>query len=199
MSPSMQTQTAAPQTTHVAEGDDDALPLRGGCWVASGEGTSITVARVKACYRSQGEILLDLYIYDRDGNNLGRTSPVMGGPRSFEPCCAFEGWRRIEEPAFPLRSAWIPSPGDPSRKTMGYGGIKTIPFGRYLPRKPSPPPVAKVASASDYNPELEASARRMSAQELRDVAKSLPAESRVQLLDRATRLEAEADRIAPRR
>ena len=177
---------------------DESLPLRGGCWVMQGTGTGIRVAKVKACYRMGGEILLDLWMYARDGERLGRTSPVCGGPRSFEPACAFEGWVRIEEPAFPPRPAWVPT-GDGEARTMGYSGTKVIPFGRFLPRKPAARQAAPKARHSDYDPQLEASSRRLAAQELRDLARTMPPEAADGLKARATELEAEADALAPRR
>lgn len=66
-----------------------------GNWVADGT----QIARVKFVHEDG---LLDLVMYDRAGTRLGRTSPAMGGPRHFEPCCSPEGWRPIEEPGFPL-------------------------------------------------------------------------------------------------
>lgn len=45
---------------------------------------------------------VDVVIYDRSGQVLGRTSPAMGGPTTFEPCCDPSNWRQIEPPNFPL-------------------------------------------------------------------------------------------------
>lgn len=58
------------------------------------------VAKVKDVYI--GEPCLDLVLYARDGERLGRVSPPEGGPRNFEPACDAEHWRPIRKPAFPL-------------------------------------------------------------------------------------------------
>lgn len=82
----------------------DPLPFRPRDWVADDGGR---VAKVRDVYRDRGELLLDLVIYDRSGEKVGRESPAMGGPRSFEPCCSAEGWRRIAEPDFPISLKWV--------------------------------------------------------------------------------------------
>lgn len=52
--------------------------------------------------------LLDIVLYARDGKRIGRDSPAMGGPTTFEPCCDPDNWKRIQEPEFPLmRAAYI--------------------------------------------------------------------------------------------
>lgn len=63
-----------------------------------------------ASYEQIGKVLmihddgsLNIAIYSRDGNRLGRTSPLMGGPKSFEPCCGPDGWEKINKPSFPLK------------------------------------------------------------------------------------------------
>ncbi len=45
---------------------------------------------------------LDLVIYSRSGERIGRESPAMGGPRGFEPCCSASDWAPIRKPAFSL-------------------------------------------------------------------------------------------------
>jgi len=45
---------------------------------------------------------LDLVIYSRSGERIGRESPAMGGPRGFEPCCEASNWVPIRKPAFSL-------------------------------------------------------------------------------------------------
>ncbi|WP_087865077.1 hypothetical protein [Comamonas thiooxydans] len=45
---------------------------------------------------------LNLVIYSRTGERLGRVSPAMGGPRGFEPCCDATDWAPIKKPAFSL-------------------------------------------------------------------------------------------------
>lgn len=147
---------------------DDTLPLRGGCWVMRGSGTSIEIAKVKACYRLQEEVLLDLWMYSREGDKIGRTSPVEGGPRSFEPACALEGWVRIVAPDFPLEMAWVPSEKE-GWSTPGFKGTKVIPFGAFKPRRKKEKALA-IPSSTDYDPALEVYARRMAAQEMRDLS-----------------------------
>jgi len=44
--------------------------------------------------------LLDLVIFNRNGTRIGRQSPGMGGPRSFEPACSSQRWERIQRPDF---------------------------------------------------------------------------------------------------
>ena len=36
------------------------------------------------------------------GGAVGRASPAMGGPRTFEPACTVTDWRRIGQPQFPM-------------------------------------------------------------------------------------------------
>jgi hypothetical protein len=76
-----------------------------GSWVASLglDGDHPQVAKVRDAYRdSEGAGLLDLVLYGQDGTKLGRTSPAMGGPRGFEPCCCADWWVEIEAPPFEL-------------------------------------------------------------------------------------------------
>lgn len=96
----------------------DIFPYKPGDWVAD---KSDNIAKVKDVYESEGEILLDLYIYDREGNKLGRISPVMGGPKKYEPACSSEGWERIKEPNFPIALKWVTEP-DGKRSARYYAG-----------------------------------------------------------------------------
>jgi hypothetical protein len=173
---------------------DGTLPLRGNCWVMQGSGTNIRIAKVRACYRSGGEVLLDLWMYSTEGEKLGRLSPALGGPSSFEPACTLDGWVRIEEPRFPLVQSWMPT-GD-GAQAAGYAGTRVIPFGSFSPQAPKPR--AASPRRSDFDPHSEASARRLAAQEMRDLARENPAVAEL-LRPRAAKLEAEADRISPRR
>ena len=181
-------------------GPDEALPLplANGCWVMTGEGTGVRVARVKACYRVGGRTVVDLTFYANDGNRTGRESPAMGGPRHFEPACSLDGWVRIEKPSFPLSMSWITD--ESGRQTPGFTGVKVIPFGEFASGAPRTrrAPARPTPRKSDYDPRHEASWRRMAAQELRDLARSLPS-SAAEMRDRAAKLEAEADLIMPRK
>lgn len=64
-------------------------------WVCDGE----QLGRIKEV---EIDGTLDIVIYDRQGNRIGRSSPAMGGPRGFEPCCNPDTWAVIEAPHFPL-------------------------------------------------------------------------------------------------
>src|SRR5688500_13558015 len=82
------------------------FPFRPRDWAAMGE----RVAQVKAVYEdpgAAGKVLLDLVIFSSSGERVGRESPAMGGPRTWEPACAAEGWERIAEPDFPLSLKWV--------------------------------------------------------------------------------------------
>lgn len=74
-----------------------------GGWVASNEGPQgifgfkPRLAKVKDIYDDGN---LDLILYDHTGERIGRGSPAMGGPTSFEPYCSAEFWEPIEEPDF---------------------------------------------------------------------------------------------------
>jgi hypothetical protein len=65
------------------------------------------VATVKEIREFEGEIVFDLIMYDRDGEKIGRTSPALGGPTTFEPMCSIEGWDRVVQPTFPMEPQWV--------------------------------------------------------------------------------------------
>lgn len=69
-----------------------------GIWIFKHEQLGI----VKEFYEDEEGNLVDIILYDRNGNKVGRSSPHCGGPRTFEPCCEAEGWKEIEKPKFPL-------------------------------------------------------------------------------------------------
>ena len=112
---------------------DKPLPYKPNDWVAD---TSDRVARVKSVYWDRGEVLLDLHMFERDGTRLGRVSPAMGGPRSFEPACSAEDWRRIAPPAFPIQIRWVNSGG---KRTAQYWAGETLPPANWTPRKKKVP------------------------------------------------------------
>lgn len=76
------------------------FPFKPRDWVQT---SSDMLAQVLRVYEDRGEVLFDLVRYRPDGTKLGRVSPAMGGPRTFEPCCAIEGWQRIAAPTFPMK------------------------------------------------------------------------------------------------
>lgn len=69
-----------------------------GVWVACDDENQPRIAQVQDCYVFNGEMLLDLVMYRRDGTRIGRVSPPCGGPRNFEPACPAAAWGPIEEP-----------------------------------------------------------------------------------------------------
>ncbi|MDU8350904.1 hypothetical protein RYA05_03230 [Pseudomonas syringae pv. actinidiae] len=73
-------------------------------WVMERDVQHPSIGRVKDCYWDSAcqEWVIDIVLYSPDGDRIGRSSPAMGGPRSFEPAVPFEYWERIEKPQFPL-------------------------------------------------------------------------------------------------
>lgn len=82
------------------------LPFRPGDWVAD-TGSHARIGRVRSVYRLDGDVLLDIVMYDHEGRKLGRASQAEGGPTTFEPACSAEGWDRIAKPEFPIGLRWI--------------------------------------------------------------------------------------------
>lgn len=105
------------------------LPFKPRDWVAD---TNDRVARVRSVYEFDDNVYFDLVIFDYCGNCLGRVSPAEGGPRTFEPSCPIEGWRRIKEPAFPITLKWIEENG---RKIARYWAGETLPPADWTPPK----------------------------------------------------------------
>lgn len=175
--------------------DDRVYPVKPGDWVAAKYDSSY-VAKVRGVEFDSmaGEMIVDLVIYGRDGRKIGRESPALGGPRTYEPACSYSNWQRIEPPDFPLSLEWIEN-GD-GTMTAGYTPGTPLPDREWRrPRRASPASRSKPATKPNYDPESEAAGRRLAAQELRDVARKhdVPA-----LIDRAAQLEREADAIRPR-
>lgn len=110
--------------------DDAPLPFRPRDWVDCGSGS---VGKVKRVYRCNGEVLLDIVLYDRKGNLLGRSSPAEGGPRGFEPACPAEHFRRIAEPSFPLQLRWVPT--ERGSKVAEWHAGKALPPANWTPPK----------------------------------------------------------------
>jgi hypothetical protein len=111
----------------------EALPFKPGDWVVD---SIERVARVKSVSRfSDGEVMLDLYMYSDRGDNIGRTSPAMGGPRTYEPCCSALHWTRLEgEPDWPLRVTGVPT-GDGKVTLQKWAGERNPKPANYIPRK----------------------------------------------------------------
>lgn len=98
-------------------------PFKPGDWVQDG---GDRVAKVKSVWDQNGEVLLDLVMFSHTGEREGRTSPAMGGPRTFEPACDAAGWERITPPVFPMVPKWVTNP-DGSRTARMWGGDRLPP------------------------------------------------------------------------
>jgi hypothetical protein len=109
------------------------LPFKPGDWVAD---SAERVGRVKSVYSDlawePGAILLDIVMYSRNGDKLGRVSPYCGGPRSFEPCMNAADWRRIAEPDFPISLKWVPDKN--GKATARYWAGDTLPPANWAPK-----------------------------------------------------------------
>lgn len=88
----------APATTPAATSQPapvPAPPFRAGMWIANEH----RLGRVRYVHPDG---TLDVVLFERDGRQIGRVSPALGGPRGFEPSCSPEGWAPIARPAFPM-------------------------------------------------------------------------------------------------
>jgi hypothetical protein len=131
---------------------DAGLPFKPGDWATD---SSDRIAKVKAIYRtpaiggSEEEILFDLIMYDWDGEKLGRISEAMGGPRSFEPACSIEGWRRIAQPEFPVSLKWRPS--GKGKVTARHWAGETLPPANWTPRRRRSKAIPQSLVGRDYD------------------------------------------------
>lgn len=136
------TDTSAPAEVVQADREATPFPFKPNDWaVDSGE----RIAKVLRVHRFEDEMLFDLCIYARNGNRVGRESPICGGPRTYEPMCSMEGWQRIAEPDWPVSIQNRPD------GTMGYWAGTRLPPANYVPRK-RPRKVAPVAKPYDGPP-----------------------------------------------
>jgi hypothetical protein len=165
------------------------LPVRGGDWVMNK--SNHRVAQVRSCYRdwSDGEVLVDLILYRWDGDKTGRESPIEGGPRSFEPCCSYANWERIEKPEFPMVPKWVDQP-DGSRVARYWSSPR--PDGAYKRRKRRVQMVHSLKNTPDDGLDR---ALRLAAEELRETVrvKNLQGDAKAAVLARAGELEKQAD------
>jgi hypothetical protein len=104
------------------------FPFMPSDWVAD---ESERIGRIKAVYGEPGEVLLDIVLYDHSGERIGRMSPACGGPRTFEPACSGEHWRRVKEPNFPLVPKWVEDGG---RQTLKISAGPTLPPVAWTPK-----------------------------------------------------------------
>lgn len=72
------------------------MPLKAGDWIYDDS----LIGKVKYVH---DDGLLDIIIYDRTGEKIGRVSDPLDGPTGFEPCCDPDGWKKILPPQFPLK------------------------------------------------------------------------------------------------
>lgn len=127
------------------------LPCRPGDWLQ--DKLKARIAQVRSVYRdsSDGEVLVDLWLYDHDGNKLGRVSPHEGGPRTYEPACPYQYWGRVKKPTFPVH-----------RK------LEALPDGEFLPRSKKTAAVHLLKDASQNDSASIALAHKIAADELAD-------------------------------
>lgn len=104
-----------PPPSPAAPPEPVALPtsrFRAGMWIANAH----RLGRVRYVHPDG---TLDIVLFERDGRQIGRVSPAMGGPRGFEPSCSPEGWAEIARPAFPMNKFAflhdLVEPADPLR------------------------------------------------------------------------------------
>jgi hypothetical protein len=168
--------------------DDPLAPARSGDWVESRYSDG-KVGKIRSIYWSSGEWLIDLVIYSHRGDRVGRESPPMGGPRTFEPALPYNEWVRITAPVFPITLKWVPS--DTGSHVAKYvSGGKPRPDGAYRPRRSRSGVAAKLLVERNFDPDRESYARTIAAQELREQARLAGGNDR--LTERAKELEAEA-------
>lgn len=105
------------------------------------------IARVRDVYEMDGAVLLDLVMFDRSGEKLGRVSPAEGGPRSFEPACDAEGWERVRQPQFPLTLKSVPIGN--GKVTFRFWAGERLPPADWA-RKPRPARVVRRALDDPY-------------------------------------------------
>jgi hypothetical protein len=178
---------------------DRHVPYSKGDWLETGGDGHLQIARVRKAYwsrTSDGETKLygDLWLYNFNGDRTGRESPAMDGPRSFEPFCDLSDYQRIAEPQFPIELHSYPT-GE-GTYTLRYQ-TKAKVLGPRKPRKKatSIKPVAQVVvveSNNGFDPEVEARALKIAAETLRDTARTLPAETRGSIIEKAEHLEDQA-------
>jgi hypothetical protein len=185
------------------------LPVVQGDWVARNSGGGFEVARVRQSYLDDGQVYVDLVPYSLEGEAIGRQSPSLDGPKSYEPWCQFtdNGWQRIERPEFPLVREMVERPTTEGRVALVLsifhterGSVKLKPV-RTVRRKQSQDypstkvRVIQVSTDPSNHLNAEIAAIRRAAQELRDAARTLGGEAASAVLQRASALEAEAAKL----
>jgi hypothetical protein len=201
--------------------DERVLPIVQGDWVAGRDHSRyIQIGRVKQAYwdrlggRGDGAVCMNVVLYDYAGKVLGRVSPAMGGPKTYEPAIEFdETWQRIEKPNFPLRPKLQGIPSDkPGMVTL----VDTLFHDEEGAMKPKAIRTKVRKQSSDYRRggrvifverdpnngvHVEVASLRRAAQEMIDTARLVErTDGRTShvLRNRAAELNAEADAIMPR-
>lgn len=71
-----------------------------GAWVCREDNRAL--GQVRDAYSDEEGAYLDIVLYSPSGERIGRESPAMGGPTSFEPACPARYWICVEAPRFPV-------------------------------------------------------------------------------------------------
>jgi hypothetical protein len=178
------------------------VPYSKGDWLeTTGEG-QLQIGRVREAYwyrDSDGEVKLygNLWLYNYNGDRTGRESPAMGGPTKYEPFCDLSDYQRIEEPEFPI-GLHAHDTGETSYTFRYMTKAKVL--GPRKPRKKAVPvkavaTVVVVESDNGFDPQAEARALKIAAENLRDTARALPVEVRAMVIEKAEGLEKQADAL----
>lgn len=175
------------------------VPYSKGDWLETTGDRQLRIARVREAYWSRdsdGEVKLygDLWLYNYNGDRTGRDSPAMGGPRTYEPFCDLSEYQRIAEPEFPI--GLYAHDTSETNYTFRYM-TKAKVLGPRKPRKKAAPvkAIAKVVvveSDNGFDPQAEARALKIAAENLRDTARALPVEARALVIEKAEGLERQA-------
>ncbi len=175
------------------------VPYSKGDWLETTGDSQVRIARVRKAYWSRdtnGEPRLygDLWLYNYNGDRTGRESPAFDGPRSYEPFCDLSDYQRISEPEFPIELHSYPT-GEGTYTFRYQSKAKVLGPRKPRKKKVSVKPVSKVVvvnSNNGFDPEVEARALKIAAETLRDTARTLPAESRAPIIEKAEGLERQA-------
>ena len=147
------------------EPTETTFPVKPGDWVADRNDPG-RVAKVRSVHRFGSEVVVDLVLFARSGIRIGRESPALGGPKTFEPACSYEFWRRIEEPSFPIRLMWVP------QKDGSYRSMYTHDGRNLEDRKWAGPSKKRAPMGKNLDLDAETAALRRAAQELRDATRN---------------------------